>query len=72
MDGSDQVIAYAASEGSSGYGSSYDDSIEFGTIDNSSYVYYLRLKLPFAVYVPENYWVAYRAAVIEFTEVGIQ
>jgi hypothetical protein len=74
-DQSDDVMASALTQGSSGYGSSYDDSIEFATIDNSNYVYYLVLKLPF-FYSPDGgstwYSVAYNAVVLEYTEVDLE
>jgi len=39
-------IAWCTSSGDSGYGSSYDDTIYYATINNNEYAYFLRLIIP--------------------------
>jgi hypothetical protein len=41
-----QEMAYVESTGDTGFGSSYDDTIDYQTIDNSQYYYYLDTGIP--------------------------
>ena len=54
-------MAYVESTGSSGPGSSLDTSINYATIDNSQYTYYLN-----AIFVWPEYDLCVRSALIEY------
>lgn len=58
-----RYMAWASSSGNTGLGSSYDDTINYATIDNSQYAYLLWLELPERT--TNNYYFDY--AVIEYT-----
>ncbi len=62
-DGSYSIMAGALTSGSAGNGSSYDGAIDFATIDNTSYAYYLLWDLP-------NSFVWGYHVVIEYTFTG--
>jgi len=57
-------MAYMASSGTPGIGSSYDKTIDYATVDNSRYAYYLEVYIP-ASATHTDY--LYYHAVIEYT-----
>jgi len=61
--GASTLMASAATSGSGGNGSSYDDTISYATVDNSQYAYFLSLGLP-----DSNVWCY--GVVIEYTYTG--
>ncbi|MHC4500335.1 MAG: autotransporter outer membrane beta-barrel domain-containing protein, partial [Planctomycetota bacterium] len=48
LSGMSNIMAAATSSGSGGNGSSYDDTIDYATIDNSQYAYHLWCHLPYS------------------------
>jgi hypothetical protein len=59
-----QLMASMSSFGSSGYGSNYDDTIEYATIDNGQHAYYLYVAIPASTPLHDDY--KFHFAVIEY------
>ncbi len=59
-----QLMASMDSVGSSGYGSIYDDIIEYATVDNVQHAYYLYVAIPASTPLHDDY--RFHFAVIEY------
>jgi len=61
---SNQLMASMQSSGSLGYGSNYDDTIEYATVDNGQHAYYLYVAIPASTPLHDDY--KFHFAVIEY------